>query len=205
MSELSPELRQRLIDRARPHYDSEMPYHNWRHAVDVMHTTEKITGFSTHPEIRENKDLLKVAAAWHDADYHIAADEDRTKEERSAALVHFHLFELTERQRMIIANGIIDTTVEKSRKDSLFGAVLHIADVGYLAADHHSFLNRLNLLHAEWGHPRWNETVERTKAFGGQVILEARKTLTEAVSERAAEGWVTMIERNLHKLDETVK
>ena len=204
MTLISGELQYELTERARVHYPNVLPYHNWDHAKDVMASAKTIASRSVHPEIRKNGPLLVIAAAWHDADY-FKADTPafETKEKRSADLAFNSLPELNRKERLLIASAIDDTTVAKTEKDSVFGEALHLADLGYFAADHPTFINRLSRMRLEWGNPSWDETVERTKAFGGHVILEAQKVLREIYIEKDADAWIAAINKNLASLEET--
>ncbi len=201
MSYITPELQNRLTERAKPHYSDILPYHNWDHAVDVMQSAGSIALRSTSLELKEKAPLLIVAAAWHDADYHLPND-GFTKEERSARLVLDSLPELTLEDRELIASGIIDTTVAKTTKDTAFGEALHTADLGYFAADYQHFMQRLSLMREEWGSPSWEETITRTVSFGGHVIQEVGKFLPTILSADDANNWLTTIRHNLAQLEE---
>lgn len=204
MTYITPELQNRLTTRAQEHYTDALPYHNWQHARDVMVTASNIAMTSTVPEIFDNRPLLVIAAAWHDADYHLPDVGSVTKEERSAELAVSLLQELTIEDRDLIASGILDTTVAKTEKDSLFGEVLHVADLGYFANSYPDFLNRLSLMRAEWGSPDWEITKERTLKFGAHVIDETHKSLAKVLPAHAAVEWVDAIRNNLTRLNESV-
>lgn len=202
MTSISAELLTTLTERARPHYSDTLPYHNWEHAREVMSAAAKIALSTTHPDIARNAHLLVIAAAWHDADFHLEdTSEFASKEERSAALAIENLPELSSEDRGMIASGIIDTTVAKTQKESVFGEALHLADLSYFAADHEHFMNRLLAMHLEWGNVRWDETVKRTLVFGRHVIDEAQKSAFEILPKARAEAWVENIQTNLTSLE----
>ena len=196
----------KLSERARSHYIDSLPYHDWRHAEDVMRIVANIADMSIDPDIRANKQLLVIAAAWHDADYHI---EDLgaygTKERRSADLIARMLPELSHAEHELIASAIIDTTVELHPKASMFGEVLHAADVGYFADDTERFMERLRLMREEWGSPDWTTTVERTIGFGKSVIAEAERLMPKILAKEHADAWIARIEHNLNYLESELR
>ena len=203
MNYISPELQEALANRAEKHYSNEMQYHNWQHAQDVMASAALLASTSTHPEIAQNGPLLVITSAWHDADFHLeGSGEFATKEERSAKLAVKSLPELSQADKDLLYSGIIDTTVEKAEKDSLFGEAIHIADLGYFAADHEKFMDRLSLLRAEWGSPEWETTIARTQAFGGHVLEEVRKSIYEILPKPEAEQWLSNISSNLEHVQQ---
>ena len=201
MSDISPELQQVLSARAEAHYPNVLPYHNWDHAVDMMDIVARLAERSINPEISGKRNLLIVTAAWHDADY---AVEDLglfgSKEERSAALAVKSLPELSEEDKALLYGGIIDTTVSKVPRGSLFGEVTHAADVGYFAASPARFMQRLALMREEWGSPCWETTIERTLSFGQSVLSDAKELMPKVLSEQDSNAWISQIEDNLARL-----
>ena len=201
MSDISPELRDELSARAQVHYPNVLPYHNWDHAVDMMNSVADLAERSINPEINTKRNLLVVTAAWHDADYAIEDLEGfHSKEERSAELAIKMLPELSAEQKALVYGGIIDTTVEKSPKGSLFGEVTHAADVGYFAAPTAQFMARLAIMREEWNSPSWQTTIERTVAFGSMVRKEAEMLMPKILSEHDSAAWISQITRNLEYL-----
>ena len=199
MNYISAELQETLANRAEKHYSDVMQYHNWQHAQDVMASAALLASKSINPEIVQNGPLLVIASAWHDADFHLeGSGEFSTKEERSAELAVKSLPELSQEDKDLLYSGIIDTTVEKTEKDSLFGEAIHVADLGYFAADHEKFMDRLSLLRLEWGSPEWSTTISRTRAFGAHVIEEVQKSIFEILPEGEAVAWLKNIEGNLN-------
>lgn len=205
MSEVSIELRDKLCMRAKQYYSDTMLYHNWHHAQDVVDNVRMLVNYSNSPEIIGEGNLLCIAAAWHDADYHVKDLADfATKEERSAALANTKLPELSEEQRALVVGCILDTTVSIKPKSSVFGEVLHIADVGYFAAPIEHFMDRLVYMWQEWGRPDWANAVERTTAFGKEVIDESLALMPQVMPKEKAGAWVEGIRRNLNHL-QTIK
>lgn len=203
MTDISSELRRELTERAEAHYSDALPYHNWQHALDVMNSAADITSRSIASEIANKRNVLMVAAAWHDADYHLdGLGKLQTKEQRSAELVAVLLPELSAEDRELVVSGIIDTTVAKKPKDSLFGEVLHAADLGHFASTPAHFMQRLTLMREEWGFPSWEVTTDRTVSFGDTIIEEARELMPKVLSPEDAAAWVARIETNLAYLQD---
>ncbi|MFY9228521.1 MAG: hypothetical protein WAO28_04335 [Candidatus Microsaccharimonas sp.] len=201
MSDISPELQRELSARAEVHYPDVLPYHNWDHALDMMSIVANLADRSINPEIIGKRNLLIVTAAWHDADYAVEdLGQFTSKEERSADLAVKSLPELSDEDRELLRSGIIDTTVTKKPKDSLFGEVTHAADLGYFAGSSARFMGRLTLMRQEWGSPSWETTVARTVSFGETVVEEAKELIPKVLSETDAQVWVSRIERNLQNL-----
>lgn len=201
MSYITSEFLNEFTERAKPYYPEVLPYHNWEHAQDVMAAVGKIAINSDNPEIIDNKSLLIIAAAWHDADYYKdSSPEFETKEQRSAALVMHKLPELSDAELKLISNGIIDTTVDISPKSSLFGDALHIADLGYFAADEAKFMDRLEKMRSEWGSPAWVDVVKRTRTFGHHVMNKIQTPLFQILPREAAHQWLDSIDSNLQSL-----
>ena len=191
-----------LSNRARQFYPNVLPYHNWDHALDVMANVDTIARLAVDPEVRDSRLLLGVAAAWHDADY-VSDDFSQyaTREERSAALAAELLPELSPEESELLRSGILDTIVTRWPKDSLFGEVLHAADTGYFSAKHKHFMGRLALMREEWGSPSWEETVERTLAFGQVVMQDYDHLMPQIMPSAVANEWLARVNTNLQLLE----
>ena len=203
MSELPREQVEEYVGRARQYYQmpgpEALPYHNWGHAVDVYWHADDLARMSRRKlGSQVNRSLLLVAAAWHDAGYHVPLEGFPTKEYRSAALARAAMPELTEEEQGIIAASIIDTTVNKHPKFGNQGITLHFADIGYMAAPSYEvFLDSLGKMREEWGAPSWNETVARTTAFAEQLLQEAQSDLARILTAEDLEVWVARLETNI--------
>jgi hypothetical protein len=201
MSDISPELRDQLCARAEGHYPNVLPYHNWGHALDMMHTVAELADKSTNPEIAGKRNLLIVTAAWHDADYAVEdLGQFKSREERSAALAVELLPELSDQDKNLLYGGIIDTTVTKTPKENLFGEVTHAVDVGHFAGSFTHFMERLSLMREEWGSPSWGETIKRTITFGTIVVKESGELMPKILAKPDANRWVSQIKNNLQQL-----
>lgn len=187
-----------LIARAEAHYTDDLEYHNWAHALDVMRNSDVLHERAIKFGAQVDRSLLLVAAAWHDADYHLpAGDDSRTKEQRSADLVCEKLIELSEAERAKVASAIIDTTVDKASKDSPMGVLLHFADIGYFAyPKHDDFLDRMNKWQRESGFAD-DEAAELTRKFGAHIILEAERYLPGVIGGDEADSWTDRVRRNI--------
>ena len=201
MADLPDNLVATLCERAEQHYSDALPYHNWAHALEVMELVSFITSRSVVPEIVERQGLLVVAAAWHDADYHIEDLGDfTTKEERSADLAARSLPELVDEDKAILVDAILETTVSRKPKGSIYGEILHAADVGYFATSPDVFMNRVHLRRQELGNPGWSEIVSDTISFGQMVISESQALMPKILSEADADAWISRIPENLDLL-----
>ncbi len=209
MSELPSAKVDEYVERARPHYQvpgpeqpDALPYHNWGHAVDVYWQADELAQRSRkRVGAQVNRSLLLVAAAWHDAGYHLPLDGFPTREHRSAALARQALLELSEVEQGIIASSIIDTTVNKQPKSNHQGIALHFADVGYMAAGNYElFLDSLSKMRQEWGSPSWDDTITRTTSFARDLIDEAETDLSQILTAEDLEVWVARVESNIAML-----
>ncbi|MES2631010.1 MAG: hypothetical protein V4611_03565 [Patescibacteria group bacterium] len=206
MRHISPDLQDALSDRAREHYSTVLPYHNWEQARDTMSVAARFAVHSDHPEITDNGPLLIISAAWQGADYYMPDNyKFASKEERAAAAALQSLPELWDEDRELLASGIIDTDVAKTAKDTLFGNALYIATQGYFAGSNKHFVKRIRRIREELKEVPWELTVERTKTLGAQVLAESEKPIFEILPNDEAEQWLESIQENLdylqHKFD----
>jgi hypothetical protein len=204
MSELSRQSLQRLLEDAEQHYSDEMPYHDWTHVLDVMGHADELADMAESVGNDLDRDALLLAAAWHDADYHLPLEGVGSREERSAVLARSRIMWHDIYLADDVASAIMDTKVDKSPKSSSLGIALHYADVGYLASPMYGkFFRRLDLMRQEWGagEDEWDEVTERTCRFGRYVISEAREELIQILSLSDVERWTVRVEINLEDLE----
>ncbi len=209
-SDISAAERGHLTQLALPHYTAELPYHNAGHATDVMNMVNYLASMSNNDSVAGSRNLLTVAAAWHDADHHLPFPDGQfdTKELRSMALMEKELSgEVSSRQLALLTSAVLDTTVEKTEKSSPFGVALHFADLGYFMMPFPHFTERLQRMHAEWEVLRPQEkqsqaaTVERTRVFGKQLIAEAEKDMPSFLPDNKVMELTDRIRSNIQKLD----
>lgn len=202
---ISAVLEQKLIADAKDQYINSLPYHNWSHALDVITNAAELCDRASKFGAQVDRSLLLIAAAWHDADYYLPVEgESRTREERSADLVHEKLTDLSEEKREIIKSAIIDTTVGKESIDSTMGILLHFADIGYFAyPDHAKFLDRMQKWQQENNYSD-EEVVKMTRKFGRYIVDEAHKYLPVAIGNSGSRKWIDRVEANITQLQSHV-
>lgn len=113
------------------------PYHQPAHGVDVMHTTRLLTDMIPADKMSsDQKDLLLVAAAAHDAGFKAGPPPDGyvTKEHYSVSFLDEQYepgsAEYEFMERAII--GTIPGPKEQICRDSIQAKLLHHADLGYV-------------------------------------------------------------------------
>lgn len=113
------------------------PYHQPAHGVDVMHTTRLLTDMIPADKMSsDQKDLLLVAAAAHDAGFKAGPPPDGyvTKEHYSISFLDEQYepgsAEYEFMERAII--GTIPGPKEQICRDSIQAKLLHHADLGYV-------------------------------------------------------------------------
>ena len=116
MSELSRQSLQRLLEDAEQHYSDEMPYHDWTHVLDVMGHADELADMAESVGNDLDRDALLLAAAWHDADYHLPLEGVGSREERSAVLARSRIMWHDIYLADDVASAIMDTKVDKSPK-----------------------------------------------------------------------------------------
>lgn len=206
MTEILPERAIELSNEAKALYSDTLPYHNWTHATTVMLNAGFIARLA---EGRLNPNLLRVAAAWHDAGYYEdRPGDERSKEQYSADLVREHIGgKLSAQDIDLIRAAIIDTTVSDELPDRTLpeGIALHYADVGYLASDPGKFRKQLGMMFREWrqrggGVIDMPDALDRTRVFGAAVVDEANRELVRICPPRVVEGWTNAVLRNMEQL-----
>lgn len=122
----------------------EYPYHNEHHGLDVMKAvTRLLEQVSAGLFSRQQKILLSLAAAWHDAGYgDDPADYPEGIDEKEKERYAVHLFrryaerelpELTGDDKDFIERAIMGTVVgPNADRTTPEAALLHMADIGFL-------------------------------------------------------------------------
>lgn len=147
------------IDRAGGCYP-DLPYHNVQHMKDVMEAVSELVELlpdDSYPRVITpwQKDLLVVAAAWHDAGF----DDDEaqaypTKEEYAIALMKGDIkskgIDLTDREIAFLDRAIRGTIMTGSpQRDTPEAKLLHHADMAYMTADWKTFWRGAEAFHHE--------------------------------------------------------
>lgn len=113
------------------------PYHQPAHGVDVMHTTHLLTGMIPVDKMSsDQKDLLLVAAAAHDAGFKAGPPPEgyATKEHYAVSFLD-EKYKPDSADYEFMESAILGTIIgpkEQIRRDSIEAKLLHHADLGYV-------------------------------------------------------------------------
>ena len=152
------------VDRASERYP-KLPYHHPGHMKDVMEAVGELVELlpsDSYPRVITpwQKDLLGLAAAWHDAGF----DDDEaqaypTKEEYAIALmkedIKSNKIDLTDHDIAFLDRAIRGTIMAPSlqQRDTPEAKLLHHADMAYMTADWETFWRGAEAFHDE-EHPK---------------------------------------------------
>ena len=166
-----------LIDRAKPFYDEQLPYHGWSHAEEVMSESDRIIRQMGSLGANINRNITLIAAAWHDAGHEDEQASDfESKEHYAVWLVKETIGnELEAREVDLIERSILATRFGVSRLTPE-EIILHYADMANVGYDYDRFLEHTLRLWREYGCPEWHSFVNQSS----RVILQ---TIDEAGSE----------------------
>ena len=173
------------IDRAGGRYP-DLPYHNVQHMKDVMQSVGELVELLPSDGYRRvitpwQKDLLALAAAWHDAGFD--DDEARaypTKEEYAIALMKEDIksndIDLTDREIAFLDWAIRGTIMAPALKqrDTPEAKLLHHADMAYMTADWETFWRGAEAFHDE-EHP--DMSWEKFQKFEAKFLLQYIESL----------------------------
>ena len=160
------------VVRASKRYP-ELPYHHPGHMKDVMEAVGELVELlpdDSYPRVITpwQKDLLALAAAWHDAGF----DDDKarvypTKEEYAIALMKEDL-----------KSNEIDLTImvpALQQRDTPEAKLLHHADMAYMTADWETFWRGAEAFHHE-EHPDMSwENFQKFEAKFFPIYMESLK------------------------------
>lgn len=148
------------VDRASERYP-ELPYHHPGHMKDVMEAVGELVKLlpdDSYPRVITpwQKDLLALAAAWHDAGF----DDDKarvypTKEDYAIALMKEDIksndIDLTDHEIAFLDRAIRGTIMAPSlqQRDTREAKLLHHADMAYMTADWETFWRGAEAFHHE--------------------------------------------------------
>lgn len=148
------------VDRASERYP-ELPYHHPGHMKDVMEAVGELVELlpsDSYPRVITpwQKDLLALAAAWHDAGFdEKAAQAYPTKEEHAIALMKEDIksndIDLTNHDIAFLDRAIRGTIMVPALKqrDTPEAKLLHHADMAYMTADWETFWHGAEAFHHE--------------------------------------------------------
>lgn len=180
------------------------PYHQPAHGVDVMHTTRLLTDMIPADKmISDQKDLLLVAAAAHDAGFKAGPPPDGyvTKEHYSVSFLDEQYepgsAEYEFMERAII--GTIPGPKEQICRDSIQAKLLHHADLGYVwRSGGQDFLNyTMRFRFEECSELSWREFQELEDLFLPHYQQYLEKDMRECgVAEEVIEQMVRQVAEN---------
>lgn len=180
------------------------PYHQPAHGVDVMHSTRLLTDMIPAGKMSsDQKDLLLVAAAAHDAGFKAGPPPEGyvTKEHYSVSFLD-EQYEPGSAEHQFMERAIIGTIPgpkEQVCRDSIQAKLLHHADLGYVwRSGGQDFLNYTMRFRAEeCSELSWREFQELEKRFLPYYQLILEKEMRECgVAEEMIEQMVRQIDEN---------
>ena len=173
------------VERACKRYP-ELPYHHPGHMEDVMQAVSELVELlpgDSYPRVITpwQKDLLVLAAAWHDAGFdEKAAQRYPTKEEYAIVLI----LEDLENNKIDLAGGDINFLIRAiggtimtgpPQRDTPEAKLLHHADMAYMTADWKTFWRGAEAFHDE-EHPKmpW----EKFQQFEADFLPKYKESLS---------------------------
>lgn len=122
----------------------DLPYHNPQHGRDVVAATYGILNFYNDTFSDRDRELLLLAASWHDAGF--GDDESMWRPHRSKEAYAAHLLkevtsgEFAEQDVIFMQRAILGTMMT-SKRATPEARLLHLADLSYLWGDWEMFLD----------------------------------------------------------------
>lgn len=173
------------VDRASKRYP-KLPYHHPDHMKDVMEAVGELVELlpdNSYPRVITpwQKDLLALAAAWHDAGFDDkAARAYPTKEEYAIALMKEDLksneIHLTSSDIAFLDRAIRGTIMTGSpQRDTPEAKLLHHADMAYMTADWKTFWRGAEAFHDE-EHP--DMSWEKFQQFEEDFLPKYKESLS---------------------------
>ena len=173
------------VVRASKRYP-ELPYHHPGHMKDVMEAVGELVELlpdDSYPRVITpwQKDLLALAAAWHDAGFdEKAAQAYPTKEEYAIVLMKEDIksndIDLTDHEIAFLDRAIRGTIMTGSpQRDTREAKLLHYADMAYMTADWETFWHGAEAFHHE-EHPDMSwEDFQKFEAKFFPIYMESLK------------------------------
>ncbi len=180
------------------------PYHQPAHGVDVMHSTRLLTDMIPAGKMSsDQKDLLLVAAAAHDAGFKAGPPPEGyvTKEHYSVSFLD-EQYEPGSAEHQFMERAIIGTIPgpkEQVCRDSIQAKLLHHADLGYVwRSGGQDFLNYTMRFRAEeCSKLSWREFQKLEELFLPYYQLILEKEMRECgVPEEVLEQMVRQVAEN---------
>ncbi len=180
-------------------YSSELPYHNFTHAMSAVCQGEEIMLRCRAKGIVIDEEAVYYALLFHDAGYH----EDHqvrgcaTKEQYSAQLAAQVLREEgMPEPRIAVVEDLINSTHRDASFDTVEQKVVRAADLAGIAADYEVFLDNTERLRLEQelltgrsiGWEEWKKSVAKTVNFylGQQISITPKTQIEESGFHRRA-------------------
>ncbi len=129
---------------------SDLPYHNFSHALKVVKKCEDLIKRCARYGISVDKKVILIAALFHDVEYEKTI-KGKTKEEHSADIARRELLKLGYSKSFIkkVEELILATNYEATPKTPE-EKILRAADLSNLAGEYKMFLKNNNLLKKEY-------------------------------------------------------
>ena len=202
------------VDRASERYP-KLPYHHPGHMKDVMEAVSELVELlpdDGYPRVITpwQKDLLALAAAWHDAGFdEEAAQAYPTKEEYAIVLI----LEDLENNKIDLAGGDINFLIRAiggtimagpPQRDTPEAKLLHHADMAYMTADWKTFWRGAEAFHHE-EHPDMSwEDFQRFEAKFFPIYMESLRNDFQSlgIAEDEIQKRLDILESHLKRIME---
>jgi len=157
-------IKEILFD-AEKQYSYELPYHNWDHAKETMVYVQKLAEVNHLSDF--NKSTLMIAAAWHDAGYHINNHGFKTKEDYSVFLIERELKKHNKSGYITPVKILIESTKHNADRRTKVERIMHIADMYNIGQKYETFIDascalfqeNYSEVHGSWG--KWCEQSQK--------------------------------------------
>lgn len=141
------------IDQIKNYYSDKLVYHNFLHALKVWEKAEEIADVCLSEGQQVDKEVLYLAALFHDAGYHLdhVSQGYCSKEELSSALAEKYLQKHNYPQnKIVLIKDAILGTQQNSEFLSFESKILRAADLSGLAGKYQDFIKNNKLLKTEY-------------------------------------------------------
>lgn len=199
---LNPKQVEELIQAAKPHYSRNLSYHNWHHVEVVMNSVTELIEKASRHGISLKKDVLLVAAAWHDAGF---SEDHRkrgfpTKEHYSASLLEKYLEDkqVSKEDKDLMLAAILGT-IHNAPRENLDILVLHRADISNIGESYSIFLKNNVSLWKEFEQLNsvaipWDEYIQASVAYIEELPRLGEPTHTRSSFDTRAKDNVAKLQ-----------